>query len=206
MTRQWLSFAAPDLFVLTTDEGEVLDELRTQASDRGLAVLGGAMIDDMLKASLTWSWLSGEKDASIRAARKRLIGDGGSALTFSTKIELAYVTGLVGSTVYSDLGRLRDIRNDFSHWVETKDNQRNVVGVTFELTDFKNRCAHFKLVDRFKVIYNGEYLATDTARDRYLGTCMILYAALKLFVNFPTKENKVIDAVLKCSNSCDPAP
>jgi hypothetical protein len=192
-----LTFVAPNIFILSASEEEVLRELDSPHSDRGLAVLGGALIDDVLKAVLTWQWLSGKGNKDIQAARDRLIKGGGSILTFSAKIELAYVTGVVGPTVYADLIRLRDLRNDFSHWVQTKDNQRKVVSVTFDLNDFKQRCKHLRLVDKVVVHLNGAPVATGTARDRYKATCMILYAAFMLFARNPSKRNKVIDAVLK---------
>ena len=79
-------------------------------SDRACAIVAATMLDALLEKLL----------------RKRLAGDKhdilfssyGPLSTFAAKIDIALAVGVISLTEYSDLQRVRKIRNEFAHSLE----------------------------------------------------------------------------------------
>ena len=76
-------------------------------------MLGGALVDDALTKALLSRWRS-DGNGRTTKAREAFIREGGGALTFGLKIDLAYLTHLVGSEVHANLVTIKDIRNRFA--------------------------------------------------------------------------------------------
>jgi DNA-binding MltR family transcriptional regulator len=81
-------------------------------SDRGCALVAAGYLEDQLKKVLQARMVKHTGPAEE-------IFEGHEALaTFSAKIKVAYLLGIVSHEVYSDLNRIRDIRNAFAHNLE----------------------------------------------------------------------------------------
>ncbi len=101
----------------------VMDALRYE-SDRGVALAGVAFVDEILKNLLETYFKFGVKrfgavrdqKAVIKSARELLsFKDLGS---FYTKLNLAYVLGLLSQKTFHNLKIAGNIRNDFAHQLD----------------------------------------------------------------------------------------
>ena len=81
----------------------------TKQTDRGTAIIATAWIDDALEASLRAFF---RRDKEV--AEKMLQPDGPLG-SFSSRIKMAYLLGIITSSLMSDLEIIRGIRNDFAH-------------------------------------------------------------------------------------------
>lgn len=164
--------AARQRFTLTAEARHVLHELREQ-TERGLGVLGGALVDDAISL------------ATGRPEKEQ----------FANKISIAAKTGLIGPTVKADLDLIREVRNAFAHLVRVKGDKYNPI--SFDTKVPKANCLKLALIDTVEVFFNGRRLPTSSAKDRYLATCMMMSAALRLFAGNRLKKKKEIDTILK---------
>ena len=88
-------------------------------SDRAVAIVGAAWIEEALSDALT-SFLQAHDDS-----HKRLFKGNAPLGTFSSKIDLSRLLGIVSDAIWADLHRVRDIRNEFAHHIAHKaDNTR----------------------------------------------------------------------------------
>jgi DNA-binding MltR family transcriptional regulator len=103
----------------------------SEESDRGCALMAAAYLEYELE-KLIESILIEDKNIS-----KKLFSGTGCLATFSSKIDLAYMLGLISSDIRSDLHILRKIRNEFAHDPEK---------FGFERDKIRNRCNELKMV------------------------------------------------------------
>ncbi|ANC19615.1 hypothetical protein WR52_12850 [Bacillus cereus] len=164
--------------------GEFEKELE-YSSDRGLALVCGSIIDqllsDLLKAFLIKSD-SVEKD----------LFKGNSILsTFDSKIKMSYYLGLISKNEELNITYLQRIRNRFAH---------QVVDISFKNNDIINLCRHFEIPKNcyipldFKFADNGKGelprvdlnpIKRDTpAKERFIIVFRYLYHTLihKMFI------------------------
>ena len=78
-------------------------------SDRGLALAGAAMLDDAIEVLLKAHFLDKPKVVKSIIGPDRPIG------TFSSRIKVAYILGLLEESEFLDLELIRKIRNDCAH-------------------------------------------------------------------------------------------
>ncbi|MGH7860101.1 MAG: hypothetical protein ACREQY_22470 [Candidatus Binatia bacterium] len=76
-------------------------------TDRGAAIVAASLLDDLLEQLLRRSMLPCASDDFFRGY--------GPLSSFSAKIDLARFLGLIGRGEYSELHRIRKIRNVFAH-------------------------------------------------------------------------------------------
>ena len=81
----------------------------TAESDRGLVLAGCAFLDDSLETLLSAAFLDKSKLVQALLAIDRPLG------TFSSRIKIAYLLGLLEDGEYRDLELIRAIRNDSAH-------------------------------------------------------------------------------------------
>ena len=77
-----------------------------QESDRGCVLMAAAFIEDKIGYLLESYFIENEKVC------KRLLHGNGALATFSSKIDLAFLLGLLPQNIINDLHLLRKIRND----------------------------------------------------------------------------------------------
>jgi len=95
-----------------------------QESDRGSVLMAAAFIEDKLGCLLESYFIQNDK------VSKRLLRGNGPLATFSSKIDLSFLLGLIPENILNDLHLLRKIRNDFAHTASK---------ITFETPAIKDR-------------------------------------------------------------------
>ncbi len=110
------------------DSRKITDALRelTEQTDRGLAVVGAAIIQEKLKDLIIRSFV--KRNKKIR----NLFGPDGALGAFAAQIKLAYAVGLIGSDIYSDLNLIREIRNKSAHFLHYSHKKGPYQLVTFK--------------------------------------------------------------------------
>jgi len=131
-----------------------LDEARSLAAaikeieastDRGAAIIAGAFVEDHLRTALRGRL---RQDKPIL---DEMFNSYGPLSSFSTKIKLAYLIGVISEETASDLDYIRKIRNKFAHRTEID---------SFSSPPVKDWAMNLTLVDRF----NMEIAATRDSR------------------------------------------
>jgi hypothetical protein len=133
-----------DLFALES-------ELSYGTSDRAVAVLMGAIVEDTLRSLV----LSHMREDLNSEDRNRLFGPDGAMGTFSTKTMLAYALKIIGPITRHDLDLLRTLRNEFAH------SRRPL---NFGVKEVADVCAELKFPDLPGVYTPKSYL--ESAPDR----------------------------------------
>lgn len=96
------------LFVRINDVIEFRDSLNPE-SDRGCALMAAAFLDAELDSLLRKYVVANPRVADDLFGQSRPIS------TFSSRIDLAYLLGLLDQVTHRDLHLIRKIRNDFGH-------------------------------------------------------------------------------------------
>ena len=90
------------------DLAKFIDELRRE-TDRGLPLVGAALIDDRLTETLRSFFCKVPSTA-------KLLDDSNAPLgTFSARTEACYSLGLIDEFEYNEIGLIRKVRNEFAH-------------------------------------------------------------------------------------------
>lgn len=121
----------------------LMKELR-EASDRSLAIVGIAVIEDALQSAII-SRLQLTGDAG-----KALFNDGGALNAARHKATMAWALGLIGNRTRGDLKCLAEIRNRFAHQMHER---------SFDVPYIATRCD--RMTDRTPSIENA------SRRDRF---------------------------------------
>ena len=124
----------------TVMEGnDFLDEI-SGASDRSLAILGGAILEAELRAMILRCVADGEVGA-------KLLAPSGALGAFQAQIDAAHLFGLIGADIRSDLKKIASIRNKFAHEAH---------GVALDQSPLKDHCRDLKAPDRYVRFRVGE--------------------------------------------------
>lgn len=115
------------------DYASVFNEL-LDSSDRAVAVVGGALVDELLGRALKEFMRQSD-------GLDTLFKDRGPLSTFSSKIDLGYYLGCYGTEVHQDLNILRKLRNNFAHDLDAK----------FANQSIADRVSNFSLARRYAV-------------------------------------------------------
>jgi hypothetical protein len=120
---------------LFLDEGElsVLQNLDND-SERAIAIVIGSMIETRLQRAIVARFRRNQ------ALESSLFRPSGPLGTFSTKIDLACLMGLLSDEGHRDLKILKDIRNSFAHDLSIRD---------FSSRAIADKAANFKLIDSY---------------------------------------------------------
>lgn len=109
---------------------QALDAEFKASSDRAAAIIGGAYLDELITEVLR-SFLVGDKKSD-----KSIFEGNGALATFSSKIELAYRSGLLSKLEHKSLHCIRRIRNEFAH---------RLVGVSFRSDHIRSMCRNIEV-------------------------------------------------------------
>ena len=110
------------------DLAHFIKELKGE-TERGLPLVGTALIDEKLLESLQAFFIAGKSS-------KKLLTEGNSVLgTFSARIEACFALGLIDEFEYQEIGLLRKIRNEFAH---------SKHGTSFKTEKIKRYCLGLK--------------------------------------------------------------
>jgi DNA-binding MltR family transcriptional regulator len=110
------------------DLAKFVDELKRE-TDRGLTLVGAALIDEKLLETLQAFFVEGKSS-------NKLLTEGNAPLgTFSSRIEACYALGLIDEFEYQEIGLIRKVRNEFAH---------SKHGLSFQTEKIKGYCSSFK--------------------------------------------------------------
>jgi DNA-binding MltR family transcriptional regulator len=102
-------------------------------SDRGSVLMAAAFIEDKITILLETYMVQNSR------IQKKIFEGNGALATFSSKIDISFLLGLIPKNIYNDLGILRKLRNDFAH---------NAKAITFETDYIKDRCNALEVVGK----------------------------------------------------------
>jgi|KBSSwiStaDraftv2_1062776.scaffolds.fasta_scaffold40801_4 hypothetical protein len=135
----------------------IIDEIERQ-TDRGAAIIGAAYLEERLTEAIRSRFVPGNN------IETDLLGFSGAVGTFSAKIDLAFLLGLIGPQAYRDLHLIRRIRNDFAHVMEP---------LTFAAPKVANRCRELYLPTH--LLMPGQNVLPQEPRAQYLAAVMLLF-------------------------------
>lgn len=132
----------------------LVQELDAQ-SDRGVAIVGVAWIEEALTAAIH-AFLEKNKSAWDRLFRKS-----GPLSSLSSKIDLARLLAMTSDAIHSDLHTLREVRNEFAHAILDKNDQP----LSFETPHIKDKCMSLKCVKHEEL---------TSSRHAFIRACAVL--------------------------------
>lgn len=140
------------------DLAKFVVELKRE-TDRGLPLVGAALIDDRLTETLR-SFFCESPSAS------KLIDDANAPLgTFSSRTEMCFALGLIDEYEYTEIGLIRKVRNEFAHAKH---------GITFSSPRVQGLCSSLKS----DLPQGAEYPLQD---PRFRFTNAVVCLALRLY-------------------------
>ena len=110
--------------LLNLEHLSVIEEIKKQ-SDRAAAILAVSFLEDRLAALLQARLVDEPK-----IVRKMFSGSGPLA-TFSAKIDMCFLLGIIEKSRHRELHLVRNIRNKFAHGLEA---------LTFETPEIRDQC------------------------------------------------------------------
>lgn len=110
------------------DLARFTDELQRE-TDRGLALVGAALIDDRLSQTLRSFFCDGKAAGNLLKEGEAPLG------TFSSRIELCFALGLIDEFEYHEINLIRKVRNEFAH---------SKHGTTFQTEKIKSLCSNLQ--------------------------------------------------------------
>jgi hypothetical protein len=147
---------------------DVENEYAYGTSDRAMAILMGAMLENVLESFILFHMNPDLSDDDTN----RLTGPEGPIGTLSSKITLGFAFSLFGATTRHDLDLVRHVRNEFAHTLRPLD---------FTVSAVADVCAELEYCDLDGVETPSSYFqgAPDqkvarsmmNARTRYFTTC-----------------------------------
>ncbi len=146
----------PTIEGLSEDTRRFMEDLQ-QETDRGVALVAAAFLDDVLTSTLRGAFVDDE------APVNELLAHGG----FGGRINLAYCMALIKRTEYDDLKIILDIRKEFGHKHHP---------ASFEEAGVKQRCEKLNL-KRYLAIPGIRRLAA-AARFRMILAVSLLASTL----------------------------
>ena len=144
------------------EEPEVLDLARfsaefNQESDRGAVLIAAARLDEVLKSILAAFF------RDTKSASDLLEGFNAPLGTFSARASACHALGLIDDAEFSDITRIRKVRNVFGHQWKDIDFARPEVGDVVRGLPWRGP---------------KEYEASGTIRSRFNGAVMLLLTDL----------------------------
>lgn len=118
----------PTLPELSEDSRRFMEDLQKE-TDRGVALVGAAFLDDVLAALLRAAMVDDSKITN------KLLEYPGPVSTSAARADLAYCMGLLGPDMYADLKVIREVRNRFGH---------SHVPASFEDAEIARLCGQLK--------------------------------------------------------------
>lgn len=137
------------------DLARFVEELKKE-TDRGLPLVGTALIDEKLRDTLESFFIS-------KKSAHKLLDDFNSPLgTLSSRLEACFALGLIDDHEYSEINLLRKVRNEFAH---------SKHGLSFKNEKIVGYCSTLK-----SSLPEGENFPITEPRFRYMNAivCMVL--------------------------------
>jgi len=150
---------------------EMLTEARS-TSDRSCALILAANLDNRLRELL------GAFFIDVSSSYENQVFEGNGCLsTFSSRISLCYMLGLIADNEHHDLNLIKKIRNYFAHEEH---------GWGFNTQEIKDRCRAFRMIQEAKKLRPEIEIDLDNPRDVF----QISAASLTMLLLHKTKKAK----------------
>lgn len=104
----------------TDSEKDLITEI-PKDSDRAAAIIAASLFEARLQEAIKFRM---QRDPKIE---ERLFQPSGPLGAFSTKIDLAYMIGLISKAAHADAIHIKDIRNPFAHKLDVKNFKTNKI-------------------------------------------------------------------------------
>lgn len=130
----------------------------SQETDRGCALMVASLLDKKIEDLLKANFVDDSKST------KAILNVSGAISSFSSKIDISYLMGLIGTKVKRDLHLIRKIRNIFGHELKP---------VFFNDSEITNRC--FEL-------FHGSIISQD-AREVFINTSLQIFTLLQVDIH-----------------------
>jgi DNA-binding MltR family transcriptional regulator len=144
----------------------------TNESDRGCALFVAAFLDSELERLLDKFFVN---NASVK---KDMLDQSRPLSSFSARIDMSYLLGLLGPKAHRDLHLIRKVRNEFGHVP---------IELNFDDQRIKQRCGE---------LYHDGYIEEVSPRDKFIRTAMGVLAAIHLKLYKITSLNEAVDLVI----------
>ncbi|TBT23902.1 transcriptional regulator [Vibrio parahaemolyticus] len=152
------------------DLGEFVTELQSE-TDRGLPLVGAALIDEKLSKTLESFFVGGKSTKNLLFGANAPIGD------LSSRVELCLSLGLIGQFEYQEIQIIRKIRNQFAHLRH---------GLTFDDEKIKGLCTSLK-----SPLTDGMPKERQTPRFRLINAIVCIVLRLFYRPEWVAKEQRV---------------
>jgi hypothetical protein len=139
----------------------------SRQTDRGLAIVGGAIVQGALKELILRTF------TRVTGTIKNMFEPDGALAAFASQIRLAYALGLIDHATYNDLELVRKIRNKAAHYVHWSDKDSEPE----ELVTFQN-----KTIRQWALTLSCPLTFANTSKDpreRFECTCQWLSTRLQ---------------------------
>ncbi len=146
---------------------QLIDAL-AKGSDRDAAILASAILEELL-CRLLQKKLVQQKTIFYSAIEN----SNASLATFSNKIQMSYLLGIISKRMHDDLNNIRKIRNAFAH---------NITRCSFDDHDIQSLVNNLTFA---KLPMFSEWLPAASFKDRFLMHCTLIEIAIvKKIVRF----------------------
>ena len=153
------------------DLAKFVEELKNE-TDRGLPLVGTALIDDRLKETLKAFCIDSKSS-------KKLITEGNAPLgTFSSRLDSCHALGLIDDYEYSEINLLRKVRNEFAHAKH---------GISFNTDKIKGYCSTLK-----SSLPEGEDYPLSNSRFKFMNAVVCIVLRLYYRPDWVEKEKRVL--------------
>jgi DNA-binding MltR family transcriptional regulator len=109
-----------------------------KGDDRSLAIVGSALVEDALEQVLQFHFSADDRVVDELFQPERPLG------SFSAKIDVCFVLGIIGQITYGNLLIIKNIRNRFAHKILLLDARHKLQGLTFETQQIAAWCSNLK--------------------------------------------------------------
>jgi hypothetical protein len=150
-----------------------VEELETQ-SDRGVAIMGGAFVEERIRQAI----LHRLRPLS-KTMRDRLFNGDKPLSSFAAKIDLGFALGLYGPATRADLDRVRRVRNIFAHELAPCD---------FARADIKDLVEKISIPERIKWVAEDPHYSYKIIDSIPLEAKSRMILVVKLFMAYLYSE------------------
>ena len=146
----------------------------SKETDRGCALMAAAYLDSEIEKLLSKYFVNNEN------VKKEVLGQSRPLGTFSSRIDMAYLLGLIGAKAHRDLHLIRKVRNEFGH-VPTP--------ISFDDQSLANRCGE---------LYHDAYGKDAAPRDKFNNVVMGILGMIHISIiaTTPIEERKDVSVDL----------
>lgn len=175
-------------------ELEILKELNESTSDRAVAVLAAALVEQRLVEVLRSCLI--EDDGAL----KELLRDGSALTSIGTLSHLGFLMGWFGPNAYADLKEIVVIRNLFAHKTHTDNKgERPKSAISFDSDLIKSKCMNLKIPQIYRrpkdptkpadsVFAEDEWLPPPASpKDRFVRSATLIHGYLGYRLPYPLR-------------------